>query len=58
METITVNTLDYYNKPEYYRFMPKEIFDLLDASFLSGSLTTELPKDLLNKMVEEYEASK
>lgn len=52
METITVKVLDYYNRPGYYKYMPDEIFTLLEDAFLKDQETVELPKHVFIKMID------
>lgn len=54
MKTIKVKTLDYYNIPSYYPFMPREIFNALELSFLKDEEFTEVPEDAFEKMVEDF----
>ena len=51
METIEITVLDYYNRPGYYPFMPKEIFDILEAAFLEDKVSVEVPKMLFDEML-------
>lgn len=53
MNTIEVKVIDYYNRPEYYPYMPDVIFKSLESAFLESKETTEVPKDLFDKMVND-----
>ena len=60
---ITLNTKDYYNRPEYYRFMPPEIFNALEYAELKeawtgNEITVEVEKALFDKMIEDFNNSK
>jgi hypothetical protein len=41
----------YYNRPEYYRFMPKSVFLALEYAYISGSLTAEVQNEDFTKMI-------
>jgi hypothetical protein len=41
----------YYNKPEWYRFMPKSVFLALEYAYISGYLTVEVPNDDFTRMI-------
>lgn len=51
MQLIEVKTLDYYNNPSIYRFMPEEIFSILEEAFLRDSEVAEVPKILFEEMI-------
>lgn len=55
---IKVEIEGYYNRPEFYPYMPKEIFDKLEAAAMQGEDLAELPKKLFEKMVEDFESQK
>lgn len=62
-EMITINNIDYYDKPEFWPFMPKEMFDILELAELKGSfrgelIVAEVPKRLFDKMMSDYNAAK
>lgn len=59
METVKIKISEYYNKPEYYRFMPPEIFNALEYAELKEAWTgkevaVDVPKHLFDKMIEDY----
>lgn len=58
MDMIKVEIEGYYNRPEFYPYMPKEIFDRLEAAAMQGEDLVELPKGLFEKMVEDYKNEK
>jgi hypothetical protein len=49
MENIKV--LDYYNHPEFYRYMPKSVFLALESAYLNGSFTAEVPNEDFTRML-------
>lgn len=51
MEMIEVKTIEYYNNPSIYRFMPEEIFSILEEAFLRDSEIAEVPKMLFEEMI-------
>lgn len=62
-EMITIRNIDYYNKPEFYPFMPREIFNILELAELKGAfrgelIVAEVPKRLFDKMMSDYNAAK
>ena len=62
-EMITVKNIDYYDKPEFWPFMPKEMFDILELAELKGLfrgelIVAEVPKRLFDKMMSDYNAAK
>ena len=48
-----IKVADYY-KDELFRFMPEEMFDLLDESYFNKKITVKVPKYL----IEEFEKNK
>lgn len=44
METIEITIAEYYNNPQYYPVMPEVVFNALEAAFLEGKETAEVPK--------------
>lgn len=38
MKLVRIRTHEYYNHPEFYAFMPRSVFDALEASELEGSI--------------------
>lgn len=62
-EMITINNADFYAKPEFWPFMPKEMFDILELAELKGSfrgelIVAEVPKRLFDNMMSKYNAAK
>ena len=55
---IKVEIEGYYNRPEFYPYMPNEIFYTLEADAMQGVDLAELPKELFERMVEDYESEK
>ena len=41
MESIKV--FDYYNHPEYYRYMPNSVFTALESAYLNGCPIAKVP---------------
>ncbi len=63
MKFIRIDTGEYYDKPEFYPFMPEDIFNALEQAELKRTkkdeiITTEVPEDDFNKMLEEFQKSK
>lgn len=58
MDMIKVEIEGYYNRPEFYPYMPNEIFDKLEAAAMKGEDLAELPKELFERMVADYESEK
>jgi hypothetical protein len=58
METIEIAIVEYYNKPQYFPFMPEVIFNALEAAFLEGKETAEVPKVEFESMLSEYQNKK
>jgi hypothetical protein len=54
METIEINLSEYYNEPKYYRFMPKSVFNALEAAFLAGEETAVVPKADFQGMLNDF----
>ena len=54
---IKVEIEGYYNRPEFYPYMPNEIFDKLEAAAMQGEDLAELPKGLFERMVADYESN-
>ena len=48
---IEIELNNYYNKPEYYRFMPKSVFLALEYAYLNGSFTAEVPNEDFTRMM-------
>lgn len=63
METIKIKTGEYYTKPEFYPYMPPEIFDALELAELKGALhgeeiLAEVSKEAFEKMIDDFNAEK
>ena len=58
MDMIKVEIEGYYNRPEFYPYMPNEIFDKLEAAAMQGEDWAELQKELFDRMVADYERKK
>lgn len=58
MDMIKVEIEGYYNRPEFYPYMPNEIFDKLESAAMKGEDLAELPKELFERMVADYENEK
>jgi len=54
METIKINISEYYDTNKYYRFMPKIIFNTLEAAFLAGEKTAVVPKSDFQEMLNDF----
>ena len=59
MEMIKIKTGEYYDKPEFYPSMPKEVFDALELAALKEAASgeevlAEVPKDVFEKMIEDH----
>jgi len=52
MQFIEVKTLDYYNKPSIYQYMPEAIFSILEEAFLSDLEFVSVPKTLFEEMID------
>lgn len=48
MKTISVA---WYHNAALYRFMPRAMFDALEAAFLVGNETTEVPEALYDEFI-------
>ena len=42
--TITVKVSDYYNRPDYYRYMSQALFFALEKAFLEGLIMAKIPE--------------
>lgn len=58
METIEIALAEYYNKPNYYPVMPEVIFNALEAAFLEGKVTAEVPKVEFENMLLAIQGNK
>lgn len=63
MEIIKIKTGEYYDKPEFYPSMPKEVFDALELAALKEAASgeevlAEVPKDVFEKMISDFNADK
>jgi len=54
METIEINLSEYYDNPTYYGFMPEVIFNAMEAAFLDGKDTAEVPKTEFEAMLNGF----
>lgn len=57
---IDIKTSEYYNKPGYYRFMTRSIFDALETAELEGpkdgqEIFAQVPEDDFLKMIADFE---
>jgi hypothetical protein len=55
METIEIKISEYYDNPKYYAFMPKIVFDALEAAFLDGRDTALVSMAAFDEMQKELE---
>ena len=53
MNTV-IEVAKYYNNPAYFPYMPEPIFNALEAAFIAGEETTEVPKAEYELMLSEY----
>jgi hypothetical protein len=58
MKKVRISAADYYNRPEWYRFMPPIIFDLLEEAVLkssknNGEIFALVPEEQFNQMLKE-----
>lgn len=51
MGAIEVKISEYYNNPQYYPYMPETVFNALEAAFLDGKETAEVPEGDFNGML-------
>lgn len=59
MEMIKIKMGEYYDRPEFYPYMPSVIFDALELAALKGAangeeVLAEVPKDIFDKMIEDF----
>lgn len=54
METIEIKVAEYYNKPQYYGYMPESVFNALESAFIAGEEVTEVPKVAFESMLHSY----
>lgn len=47
----------YYSNRGYYPYMTAQMFDALEAAYLSGAETAKVPEADFNKMMSEINAS-
>lgn len=52
MGTIEIKVSDYYDKPKFYAYMPEEIFNALEAAFISGQKMAVVPKFAFELMIK------
>lgn len=38
MKFVSIRSMDYYDHPEYYAFMPRSVFDALEEAELKGAI--------------------
>lgn len=58
MDMIEIAITEYYNKPQYFPFMPEVIFNALEVAFLEGKEKAEVPKADFENMLLEYQNKK
>lgn len=59
MTLIRIKTGEYYNRPEFYPYMPESIFNALELAELKRSspdeeITADVPEEDYQKMMNEY----
>lgn len=62
-EMIEIKNSEFYSTPEFWPFMPEEIFNALEETelhnaFWNDNMTTMVPKRLFDKMMLDYKNSK
>jgi len=55
---ISIKVADYYQKPEYYRFMPESIFNALEQAFINGLESCNVNAAEYNKMMGAFNSEK
>lgn len=58
MTLIRIKTGEYYDKPEFYPYMPESVFSALEAAELAGSETAEVEDTEFQKMMDGFNESK
>lgn len=48
---IEIKLNDYYNRPEFYRYMSKSVFLALESAYLNGSFTAEVLNEDFTRMI-------
>lgn len=51
----TIRVSDYYGHPEFYPFMPNDLFASLESAFLSGDEFALVDAGQLESMMMEYQ---
>lgn len=54
METVEIKIAEYYNKPDYYAYMPESVFNALEAAFIDGRESALVPKSVFDEMMYNF----
>lgn len=62
MTLIRVNTGEYYDRPEFYPYMPASIFNALELAELQRNspedeITAEVPEEDFQKMIDDFNSA-
>ena len=52
-DMLCIAVSDYYDHPEFYRFMPESIFNLLEQAYLDGQEKAVVPEADFIRMITE-----
>lgn len=63
MNFIRINTGEYYDRPEFYPYMPESIFNALELAELKRSspdeeITAEVEEEDFQKMIDDFNSAK
>lgn len=54
MSKVTISVPKFYGDSSYYDVMPRPVFDALEAAFIEGRETAEVPAEDYNTMLSAY----
>ena len=57
MGTISINVDSYYPNRAYYPYIPAVVFDALEAAYLEGSESADVPEAAYNEMLSNLKAA-
>lgn len=55
---IDIYVSEFYNRPEYFPFMPATIFNALEQAFIDGDETARVSVSDFDTMMDKYKQSK
>lgn len=54
---IEINVSEFYNQPQYYPYMPADIFNALEQAYIDGRDTARVPVVMFDDMMNKFNSA-